>query len=110
MLTFLQVQLGRNLHKELRREGGEGRRGGSRAEGGGRRGGGDREAHRAPGGGAKQEEEVVRWQNGDEEEEEEEEEEGSRLPSNSPTFTFSPETIGPGPQWYPTVVSSSTVW
>ena len=28
---------------------------------------------------------------------------GPRLPSSS-SFTFSPETIGPGPQWYPTVL------
>ena len=37
-------------------------------------------------------------------EEEEERVEGlPRLPASS-SFTFSPETIGPGPQWYPTVL------
>ena len=46
----------------------------------------------------------------EEEEEKVEEEENRidarlppRLPSSS-SFTFSPETIGPGPQWYPTVL------
>ena len=49
------------------------------------------------------EEEAVEERLEDEEERENRAEGLPRLPPSS-SFTFSPETIGPGPQWYPTVL------
>ena len=101
--SFCQVPLGRNLHKELRAAGGGEGQGG---------GGGGEEARRQ----GRPREGNTQWQEEEEQQERQQQQQQGRkqeemlgtvprIPSSSNSFTFSPETIGPGPKWRPTQVS-----
>ena len=106
----LQVQLGKNLHKEMGwtlEEDGWGR-GEVVRKGEGRKKASSREEQEEGRYGHSTEirpESSLELEREDADEESKEKNRLSGLPSSS-SFSFSPETIGPGPEWSPTVVRS----